>query len=409
MINNNISNLKYIKIRGAREHNLKNVDVNIPKNQFVVITGLSGSGKSTLAFDTLYAEGQRRYVESLSSYARQFLNMMPKPDVDRIEGLVPAIAIEQKTISKNPRSTVGTITELYDFLRLLFAQIGVPVSPVTGLPIVSQTPEQMVETILKLNNNTSIYILAPIIRDKKGEFRSEFIFLKEEGYKKVYIDGEIYDINDVPQLQKAVQHNISIVIDCIKIDNTDDTKLRQKIYTAVEIALRRTDGLLIVKDCKTGKEKILSEHYSDPDSDFCLDRIEPRLFSFNNVKGACPRCNGLGTKKPMVERDFESDFDSSESDIRLCIENEVCELCNGTRLSKEALSVKIDGKNISEVSNMSILQVKDWIIQLKHKLSKNDFTIAERILEELENRIQFLINVGLEYLTLSRASETLSG
>ena len=408
MTNNN-SNLKYIKIRGAREHNLKNINVDIPKNQFVVITGLSGSGKSTLAFDTLYAEGQRRYVESLSSYARQFLNMMPKPDVDRIEGLVPAIAIEQKTISKNPRSTVGTITELYDFLRLLFAQIGVPVSPVTGLPIVSQTPEQMVKTILKVNNNTSIYILAPIIRNKKGEFRSEFIFLKEEGYKKIYIDEEIYDINDIPKLQKTIHHNISIVIDCIKIDNIDDIKLKQKIYTAVETALRRTDGLLIVKNCKTGKEKILSEHYSDPDSDFCLDRIEPRLFSFNNVKGACPGCNGLGTKKPMVERDFESDLDNSDSDIRLCIENEVCELCNGTRLSKEALSVKIDGKNISEVSNMSILQVKDWIIQLKNKLSKNDFTIAERILEELGNRIQFLINVGLEYLTLSRASETLSG
>lgn len=401
--------LKYIEIRGAREHNLKNIDVDIPKNQFVVITGLSGSGKSTLAFDTLYAEGQRRYVESLSSYARQFLNMMPKPDVDRIDGLVPAIAIEQKTISKNPRSTVGTITELYDFLRLLFAQIGIPTSPVTGLPIVSQTSDQMVETILKLHNNTSIYILAPIVREKKGEFSSEFVLLKEEGYNQVYIDGEIYDIDNTPKLQKALQHNIAIVIDYIKIDNVDNPKLRKKIYKAVEESLKKTDGLMIVKDCNTGKEKAFSEHYSDPDSDLCLDRIEPRLFSFNNVKGACPECNGLGTKKPMVERDFESDLDTSESDIGRYIESEVCSLCNGTRLSKEALSVKIDGKDISEVSNMSIVQLKEWVIQLKSKLSKNDFAIAERILEELENRMQFLINVGLEYLTLSRASETLSG
>ena len=405
---NNIKNLDYIKIRGAREHNLKNIDLDIPKNKFVVITGLSGSGKSTLAFDTLYAEGQRRYVESLSSYARQFLNMMPKPDVDRIDGLVPAIAIEQKTISKNPRSTVGTITELYDFLRLLFAQIGVPISPVTGLPIVSQTPDQMLETILQLNTNTSIYILAPIIRDKKGEFKSNFILLKEEGYNKVYVDGEVYNINEVPKLQKSLQHNIAVVIDCVKIDNNID-KLRKRLYSSIETALRKTDGLLIIKNCETGKEKTFSEHYSDPDSDFCLDRIEPRLFSFNNVKGACPECNGLGTKKTMLEMDFESEVDNSDSDIRLYLENEVCELCKGTRLSKEALSVKIDGKNISEVSNMSILQVKQWIIQLKSKLSKNDFAIAERILEELESRIQFLINVGLEYLTLSRPSETLSG
>ena len=401
--------LKYIEIKGAKEHNLKNINVDIPKNQFVVITGLSGSGKSTLAFDTLYAEGQRRYVESLSSYARQFLNMMPKPNVDRIDGLVPAIAIEQKTISKNPRSTVGTITELYDFLRLLFAQIGIPVSPVTGLPIVSQTSDQIVENILKLNFDTSIYILAPIIRDRKGEFRSEFVLLREEGYKKVYVDGEIYNIDDVPKLQKTLTHNISVVIDCIKIDNTDDNNLRSKLYNLVEVALRKTDGLVIIKDYNTGKERIFSEHYSDPASDFCLDRIEPRLFSFNNVKGACPECNGLGTKKPMVERDFESDLDTSESDIGIYLENEVCKLCNGTRLSKEALSVKIDGKNIAEVSNMSVFQIKQWVIQLKNKLSKNDFAIAERILEELETRIQFLINVGLEYLTLSRASETLSG
>ncbi len=408
-IQNNNKYLQYIEIRGAKEHNLKNINIDIPKNQFVVITGLSGSGKSTLAFDTLYAEGQRRYVESLSSYARQFLNMMPKPNVDRIAGLVPAIAIEQKTISKNPRSTVGTITELYDFLRLLFSQIGVPVSPVTGLPIVSQSSEQIVSTILKLNNNAKICILAPIIREKKGEFRSEFILLKEEGYKQVYVDGALYDIDEVPKLQKTLSHNISVVIDYIKIDNNADNKLIKNIYNLVEIALRKTDGLVIIKDCNTGKEKMYSEHYSDPDSDFCLDRIEPRLFSFNNVKGACPECNGLGTKKPMAERDFESDLDTSESDISIYMENEVCELCNGTRLSKKALSVKIDSKNIAEVSSMSIFQIKQWIIQLKSKLSKNDFAISERIIEELESRIQFLINVGLEYLTLSRASETLSG
>ncbi len=406
---NNTKKLNYIEIRGAREHNLKNVDVNIPKNQLVVITGLSGSGKSTLAFDTLYAEGQRRYVESLSSYARQFLNMMPKPDVDKIDGLIPAIAIEQKTISKNPRSTVGTITELYDFLRLLFAQIGIPVSPVTGLPIISQTSEQMINSILNNNKGSTIYVLAPIIRDRKGEFRTEFILLKEEGYKQIYIDGEIYDIDDTPKLQKTIQHNISIVIDTIKLDNINDNKLLKKLSNTIEAALRKADGLLTIKDCATGNEKNFSEHYSDPDSDFCLDRIEPRLFSFNNVKGACPECNGLGTKKPMVERDFESDLDTSESDIGLYLENEACELCKGDRLSKEALSVKVDGKNIAEVSNMSIIQIKDWVLQLKTKLSKNDLAIAERILEELENRMKFLIDVGLEYLTLSRASETLSG
>ena len=401
--------LKYIEIRGAREHNLKNIDIDIPKNQFVVITGLSGSGKSTLAFDTLYAEGQRRYVESLSSYARQFLNMMPKPDVDRIDGLVPAIAIEQKTISKNPRSTVGTITELYDFLRLLYAQIGVPISPVTGLPIVSQTPDQMVETILRLYQDSKIYILAPIIRDKKGEFSSEFVLLKEEGYEKVYVDGVVYEIDNAPKLQRALQHNIAIVIKCIKIDKADEVRLRKKLYTIIEETLRKTDGLMIVKDYKTGKEKVFSEHYSDLDSDLCLDRIEPRLFSFNNVKGACPECNGLGTKKPMIERDFESDLDTSESEICKYIENEVCSSCNGTRLSKESLSVQIDGKNIAEVSSMSITQLKQWVIDLRSKLSKTDFAISERILEELETRMQFLINVGLEYLTLSRPSETLSG
>ncbi len=401
--------LQFIKIRGAREHNLKNINVDIPKNQLVVVTGLSGSGKSTLAFDTVYAEGQRRYVESLSSYARQFLNLMPKPDVDKIEGLSPAIAIEQKTISKNPRSTVGTITEIYDYLRLLFARIGTPHSPATGLPIYSQTTEQVTEAVLKLKPHSRFYMLAPIIRDRKGEFRAEFQTLRNEGFVRVFIDGELYELATLPPLQKNMKHNVSVVVDRIHMPEFQSEEFRNRMATSVETALRRADGTLIIKDYNTGEERIFSEHYSCPVSGFCIDRIEPRLFSFNNPKGACPTCSGLGFKKTSLEEEgFEAEPDP-EVDENMYIETEVCPTCNGSRLSLEALMVKIDNKNIAEVSDLPVDKAREWVLHLNDILTPRELEIAEKILFELRNRMQFMINVGLEYLTLSRSSESLSG
>ena len=401
---------QYIKVRGAREHNLKNIDIDIPKNKLVVITGLSGSGKSTLAFDTLYAEGQRRYVESLSSYARQFLNMMPKPDMDTIEGLSPAIAIEQKTISRNPRSTVGTITEVYDYLRLLFARIGIPYSPATGLPIVAQTSEQIVDSILKFTPGTKFYLLSPIIRDRKGEFRSEFLDIKNDGFDRVFIDGELYNTYDLPILQRNAKHNVSIVIDRLSIpkNQEDIYDFRNRLSHSVDDGLRRADGMIITKNFETQEERIFSEHYACPVSGFCIDRIEPRLFSFNSTRGACSTCAGLGIKKTTLIDEVESDQDI-DSDINLYVESELCPECDGKRLSREALSVRVDNKNISEISDMPISKTREWIKELRSKLSNKDLEISEKILVELENRLQFLINVGLEYLTLSRTSETLSG
>ncbi|MDR3031039.1 MAG: excinuclease ABC subunit UvrA [Holosporales bacterium] len=403
---------QYIKVRGAREHNLKNIDVDIPKNKLVVITGLSGSGKSTLAFDTLYAEGQRRYVESLSSYARQFLNLMQKPDVDKIEGLSPAISIEQKTISKNPRSTVGTITEIYDYLRLLYARIGVPYSPTTGLPIKAQTGSQIVDSIAAFPKGAKLYLLAPIARDKKGEFKLEFSFMKRDGFERVFVDGEIYFIDEVPSLSKNIKHNISIVIDRISIpeDESDIAELKQRLANSVDIALKQAKGLIIVKDFDTGAEKIFSENFACPVSGFCIEKIEPRLFSFNSPKGACKSCGGLGFKGFVVSGFFGRKFSLDEDDIdEVPAQKEICPVCKGTRLSKEALCVRIEGKSIAEISDMSIDKVKDWFEKLESLLSEKDMSIAEKIINEIKNRSQFLINVGVEYLTLSRASETLSG
>jgi excinuclease ABC subunit A len=399
-------------VRGAREHNLKNIDVDIPKNKLVVITGLSGSGKSTLAFDTLYAEGQRRYVESLSSYARQFLNLMQKPDVDKIEGLSPAISIEQKTISKNPRSTVGTITEIYDYLRLLYARIGVPYSPTTGLPIKAQTGSQIVDSIAAFPKGAKLYLLAPIARDKKGEFKLEFSFMKRDGFERVFVDGEIYFIDEVPSLSKNIKHNISIVIDRISIpeDESDIAELKQRLANSVDIALKQAKGLIIVKDFDTGAEKIFSENFACPVSGFCIEKIEPRLFSFNSPKGACKSCGGLGFKGFVVSGFFGRKFSLDEDDIdEVPAQKEICPVCKGTRLSKEALCVRIEGKSIAEISDMSIDKVKDWFEKLESLLSEKDMSIAEKIINEIKNRSQFLINVGVEYLTLSRASETLSG
>ena len=492
---------KYISVQGAREHNLKNVNVKIPREKITIITGLSGSGKSSLAFDTIYAEGQRRYVESLSAYARQFLEMMQKPDVDLIEGLSPAIAIEQKTTSKNPRSTVGTVTEIYDYLRLLFARIGVPYSPSTGLPITSQTVSQMVDRIKDKPKGSRLIILAPIVRGRKGEYKKELAELQRKGFQRVKIDGVQYDFDSLPNLDKKKKHEIDIIVDRIVLN--DD--LGNRLADSLETALNLSEGLATVEDHTYKNEVPTSETFSSkfacPVSGFTIDEIEPRLFSFNNPYGACPECDGIGTdlsvdpnlvipnkqltinngaiapwsltnspyfrqicnslakhykfsldspwsKLPKkiqnvilfgsndeqikftyddgyrvqtskrtfegVVRNLERRYIETESDwMRGNIEryqSEVkCSACNGYRLKEEALCVKIDKLHIGEVCDKSIKELVIWFRELNKKLSKKENEIAYRILKELNERINFLNNVGLEYLTLSRNSGTLSG
>ena len=492
---------KYISVQGAREHNLKNVNVKIPREKITIITGLSGSGKSSLAFDTIYAEGQRRYVESLSAYARQFLEMMQKPDVDLIEGLSPAIAIEQKTTSKNPRSTVGTVTEIYDYLRLLFARIGVPYSPSTGLPITSQTVSQMVDRIKDKPKGCRLIILAPIVRGRKGEYKKELAELQRKGFQRVKIDGVQYDFDSLPNLDKKKKHEIDIIVDRIVLN--DD--LGNRLADSLETALNLSEGLATVEDHTNKNEVPTSETFSSkfacPVSGFTIDEIEPRLFSFNNPYGACPECDGIGTdlsvdpnlvipnkqltinngaiapwsltnspyfrqicnslarhykfsldspwsKLPKkiqnvilfgsndeqikftyddgyrvqtskrtfegVVRNLERRYIETESDwMRGNIEryqSEVkCSACNGYRLKEEALCVKIDKLHIGEVCDKSIKELVMWFRELNKKLSKKENEIAYRILKELNERINFLNNVGLEYLTLSRNSGTLSG
>ena len=492
---------KYISVQGAREHNLKNVNVKIPREKITIITGLSGSGKSSLAFDTIYAEGQRRYVESLSAYARQFLEMMQKPDVDLIEGLSPAIAIEQKTTSKNPRSTVGTVTEIYDYLRLLFARIGVPYSPSTGLPITSQTVSQMVDRIKDKPKGSRLIILAPIVRGRKGEYKKELAELQRKGFQRVKIDGVQYDFDSLPNLDKKKKHEIDIIVDRIVLN--DD--LGNRLADSLETALNLSEGLATVEDHTNKNEVPNSETFSSkfacPVSGFTIDEIEPRLFSFNNPYGACPECDGIGTdlsvdpnlvipnkqltinngaiapwsltnspyfrqicnslakhykfsldspwsKLPKkiqnvilfgsndeqikftyddgyrvqtskrtfegVVRNLERRYIETESDwMRGNIEryqSEVkCSACNGYRLKEEALCVKIDKLHIGEVCDKSIKELVIWFRELNKKLSKKENEIAYRILKELNERINFLNNVGLEYLTLSRNSGTLSG
>ena len=492
---------KYISVQGAREHNLKNVNVKIPREKITIITGLSGSGKSSLAFDTIYAEGQRRYVESLSAYARQFLEMMQKPDVDLIEGLSPAIAIEQKTTSKNPRSTVGTVTEIYDYLRLLFARIGVPYSPSTGLPITSQTVSQMVDRVKDKPKGSRLIILAPIVRGRKGEYKKELAELQRKGFQRVKIDGVQYDFDSLPNLDKKKKHEIDIIVDRIVLN--DD--LGNRLADSLETALNLSEGLASVEDHTNKNEVPTSETFSSkfacPVSGFTIDEIEPRLFSFNNPYGACPECDGIGTdlsvdpnlvipnkqltinngaiapwsltnspyfrqicnslakhykfsldvpwsKLPKkiqnvilfgsndeqikftyddgyrvqtskrtfegVVRNLERRYIETESDwMRGNIEryqSEVkCSACNGYRLKEEALCVKIDKLHIGEVCEKSIKELVIWFRELNKKLSKKENEIAYRILKELNERINFLNNVGLEYLTLSRNSGTLSG
>ncbi len=488
---------RVISVRGAREHNLKNVDIDLPRDRLVVITGLSGSGKSSLAFDTIYAEGQRRYVESLSAYARQFLELMQKPDVDSIDGLSPAISIEQKTTSRNPRSTVGTVTEIYDYLRLLFARVGIPYSPATGLPIESQTVSQMVDRIKTMADGTRLYLMAPIVRSRKGEYRKELQELQKKGFQRVKIDGKLYDIAEAPALDKKFKHDIDVVVDRIVVKPDLGNRLADSIETALTLA----EGLAVAENADTGERTVFSARFACPVSGFTIEEIEPRLFSFNAPQGACPACDGLGVKMffdaelvapddrlslaegaiapwadssgqyymqtleslakhfkvkmstpwrdlPKKARDavlfgsgsesvamryddgirqyqttkpFEGvipnldrrwkETDSSwvREDLERYQQEHKCETCNGARLKPEALAVKIAGHNISQTTEFSIGEAVKWFLALAPKLTAKQREIAERILKEINERLGFLDNVGLSYLTLDRTSGTLSG
>jgi excinuclease ABC subunit A len=508
--------MKTIHVRGAREHNLKNVDLEIPRDALVVFTGLSGSGKSSLAFDTIYAEGQRRYVESLSAYARQFLEMMQKPDVDHIDGLSPAISIEQKTTSKNPRSTVGTVTEIYDYLRLLFARVGVPYSPATGLPIESQTVSQMVDRVLALPEGARLLLLAPVVRGRKGEYKKEIAEWQKKGYQRVKINGTVYEIDDAPKLDKKYKHDIDVVIDRIVVKKDIGTRLADSF----EQALKLSDGLAIAeyvdkplpkseteganKSKNDTHERItFSSRFACPVSGFTIEEIEPRLFSFNAPAGACPVCDGLGselrfepdlvvpdstlslekgaiypwaktgvaspyyeqtleslakhykismktpweklpkhvqlallygsgdedvtftywdgarnytTEKPFegvignIQRRFkETDSDWVREELSRYQGAHPCEACHGYRLKPQALAVKVGGKHIGEVGDLSIKAANVWFGEIPKTFTKQQTEIATRILKEIRDRLKFLNDVGLEYLTLSRSSGTLSG
>ena len=471
----------FIKIRGAREHNLKNIDLDLPKNQMIVITGLSGSGKSSLAFDTIYAEGQRRYVESLSAYARQFLDLMKKPDADSIEGLSPAISIEQKTTSKNPRSTVGTVTEIYDYMRLLWARVGTPYSPATGLPIEAQTVSQMTDAISGLPAGTRLMILAPVVRARKGEYRKEIAEWQKKGFTRIKIDGTLYDIDSTPDLDKNKKHDLSVVVDRIIVKDGIEERLAQSLEKALDLA----DGLALTEDMTSGEIKTFSSKYACPVSGFTITDMEPRLFSFNNPQGACPECSGLGFKQsvdptlvipnptlslrqgaiapwsrgsewfqwydaplrammrairgldpdmpwhrltpeiqqavlygckgfegviPNMERRYmETESEWMREELGRYQVTSPCEACHGLRLKPEALAVKIGGKNISEATHTSISDALNWFRGLDATLSPQKREIAARILKEIVDRLTFLNNVGLGYLSLDRMAGTLSG
>ncbi len=494
---------RIISVRGAREHNLKNLDLDIPRDQLVVFTGLSGSGKSSLAFDTIYAEGQRRYVELLSAYARQFLEMMQKPDVDRIDGLSPAISIEQKSTSRNPRSTVGTVTEIYDYMRLLWARVGVPYSPATGLPIESQSVSQMVDRVLELNEGIRIYLLAPVVRGRKGEYKKDLAEFLKRGFQRVKIDGKFYEISEAPSLDKKLKHDIDVVVDRLVVRQDIKTRLADLFETALKLA----DGLAFVELAdekeKDGSHKriLFSQKFACPVSGFTIEEIEPRLFSFNSPHGACPACDGLGveqeidadlvipdpsktlrqgaiapwsrssspyytqtlealgrkykfslnmpwrelpkklrdvilygsgedevrfiyddgmrsfeTRKPFegvvvnLERRFrETESEWAREDIQKYFASIPCKACKGYRLKPEALCVKIDKKHIAEVTELSVKNAHGWFEALPKALTHKQNEIGVRILKEIRERLTFLVDVGLEYLTLARPSGTLSG
>jgi excinuclease ABC subunit A len=492
---------KFIEVRGAREHNLKSIDVDVPRDRLVVITGLSGSGKSSLAFDTIYAEGQRRYVESLSAYARQFLDMMQKPDVDHITGLSPAISIEQKTTSRNPRSTVGTVTEIYDYLRLLFARVGIPYSPVTGLPIEAQQVSQMVDITMALPEGTRAYLLAPIVRDRKGEYRKEFQDLRKQGFQRIKVNGEFHDLDSPPELDKKYRHDIDVVVDRIVVREGLETRLADSLRTALDLA----DGIAVLETAPPEGEEprriTFSENFACPVSGFTIPEIEPRLFSFNAPYGACPACDGLGVELffdprlivpdeglplmrgaiapwakgqspyykqtiealarhygfdktarwrdlperarhvllygsegekirfrydeggrvyeisrpfegviPNMERRYrETDSSWIREEFERYQNNRPCGTCHGFRLKPEALAVKIGGLHVGEVVRMSIREAQGWIETVPASLTAQRNEIARAILKEIRERLGFLVNVGLDYLTLARNAGTLSG
>jgi len=497
--------LKKIVIKGAKEHNLKNISLEIPKDQFVVVTGLSGSGKSSLAFDTIYAEGQRRYVESLSAYARQFLDKMKKPNVDLIEGLSPAISIEQKNNSKNPRSTVATVTEIYDYMRVLYARAGTPYSPFTGKPITSQTISEIVDKIKTLPKKSTIYLYAPVVRGRKGEYKKDILNYKKRGFRKIKIDNNLYEIDKVPELNKKIKHDISILVDRVILNSSLGNRLAESIETSINLS----NGLLVVeyenetlpKKFRKVEKILFSTKFSCPESGFTIEEIEPRLFSFNSPYGACEECEGIGVKlnvdpnlvvpnekKSIIDgaiipwaksttlyyaqtlasiakhynfsldtkwsklsqkikkiilygsddeeikfsyddgyekyshkktfegvinnlerRYLETDSDWKREEISQYQSDTKCESCKGHRLKEEALCVKIDNFHISEITEKSILDASEWFKNLKLKLSPREFKTAEHILKEINERLNFLLNVGLDYLTLSRESGTLSG
>ena len=486
-----------IQVRGAREHNLKNVDVAIPRDRLTVITGLSGSGKSSLAFDTIYAEGQRRYVESLSAYARQFLELMGKPDVDSIEGLSPAISIEQKTTSRNPRSTVGTVTEIHDYMRLLWARVGVPYSPATGLPIEAQTVSQMVDRVMAMPEGTRLLLLAPVVRDRKGEYRKELAELQRRGFTRVKVDGKLHEIGEVPALNRKVKHEIEAVVDRIVVRDGIAPRLADSFETALGLA----DCVVYAENAETGERTVFSSRFACPVSGFTIEEIEPRLFSFNSPHGACPACDGLGVESffdpalvvpdgrvsladnairpwtgaqtpyydqtlqslakhykvttrtpwqdlPQLVRDAilygtgdepvsftykdsvraytvtkpfegvlknldrrwrETDSAWLREELSRYQAEKPCAVCHGARLKPEALAVRVGGKNIAEASELSIRAALDWFQGVMPTLTPQRAEIARRILREIVERLQFLVDVGLDYLTLARGSTTLSG
>jgi excinuclease ABC subunit A len=414
------SEFEGIIIKGAREHNLKNLDLKIPRNKITVITGLSGSGKSSLAFDTIYAEGQRRYVESLSAYARQFLEQMKKPEVDSVTGLSPAIAIDQKSVSTNPRSTVGTVTEIYDYLRLLFAKIGVPECPTHKIPVSSQTPQQIVDEILKKPQNTKFYILAPVAVGKKGEFLAEFQKWAKKGFIKARVDGEMIELVLAKKLAKTKAHDIDLVVDQLILKPGIERRLAESVNTAVVEA-----GGFMTLETMNGERTQYSLHSACPICGFSFPELEPRLFSFNNPRGACGSCKGLGTLDLIEEEKYKDDDDSkvlekvtyryrdgkkqsedSDEDEEV-VDLGVCPTCFGARLNAEALNVKVDGKNISEYSDLSADELNEWVKNFKAKAKEQ--MLADKINKQIRSRLEYLIRVGCGYLSLSRSSRTLSG